>query len=263
MRQAAAHSDNNWRECGLQRRANLRFHARMTAPFKEWTVLPHGKLTRVNDRIVTVVGDLKMPLLELPRRMTAIRLSTGELAIFSAIALREPDMAELEALGRPGFLIVPSVRHRLDAPGYAQRYPEMTVVAPRAGAEKIAEVVHVDTSTPNFGDNSVRYVEVAADSALEVDGDDGLTIIVNDLIGDIHGESGIGGWLLRVMGFAGDDPHVPGPVKLALGKHKTEVAQQFRRWAERDDLRRVIVSHGDSIESDPKGTLRKLAATLD
>jgi hypothetical protein len=28
----------------------------------------------------------------------------------------------------------------------------------------------------------------AADSALEVDGDDGLTVIVNDLIGDIHGK---------------------------------------------------------------------------
>jgi hypothetical protein len=30
----------------------------MTAPFKEWTVLPHGKLTRINDRIITVAGDL-------------------------------------------------------------------------------------------------------------------------------------------------------------------------------------------------------------
>jgi hypothetical protein len=235
----------------------------MTAPFKEWTVLPHGKLTRVNERLVTVVGDLKMPLLELPRRMTAVRLHSGDLAIFSAIALREPDMTELESLGRPAFLIVPSVRHRLDAPGYAQRYPDITVVAPRAGAEKIAEVVRVSTSTPDFGDPSVRYVEVAADSALEVDGDDGLSIIVNDLIGDIHGESGVGGWLLRVMGFAGVDPQVPGPVKLALGKHKSEVAQQFRRWAERSDLRRIIVSHGDTIDSDPKGVLRTLAASLD
>ena len=63
-----------------------------------------------------------------------------------------------------------------------------------------------------------------------------MTIIVNDLIGDIHGESGLGGWLLKVMGFAGDDPHVPTPVKLLLGKHKSEVARHFRRWAERDDL---------------------------
>src|SRR5688572_25218705 len=233
----------------------------MTAPFKEWTVLPHGKPTRINDRIVTVVGDLKMPLLELPRRMTVVRLKSGDLVIFSAIALREPDMVELETFGRPAFLVVPSLMHRLDAPGYARRYPRMTVVAPRAGVEKIGEVVRIDTSTPDFGDSTVRYVEIAGDSALEVDGDDGLTLIVNDLIGDIHGETGLGGWLLRVMGFAGDEPHVPAPVKLMLGKHKSDVARQFRSWADRADLRRIIVSHGATIEGDPRGALRKLAAS--
>jgi hypothetical protein len=235
----------------------------MTAPFEKWTVLPHGQLTRINERITTVVGELKMPLLELPRRMTVVRLASGELVIFSAIALNEPDMAELEWLGRPAFLVVPSERHRLDAPGYVRRYPKLTVVAPAGGAEKIREVVRVDTSTPDFGDASIRYVEIASDSALEVDCDDGLTIVVNDLIGDIHGERGLSGWLLRMMGFAGDDPSVPGPVKLTLGKHKTEVAQQFRRWAERDDLRRIIVSHGDTIHADPRGVLRTLAASLD
>ncbi len=234
----------------------------MTAPFKEWTVLPHRNLCRVNERIVTVIGELKMPLLELPRRMTVVQSRAGNLVIFSAIALEEPDMAELEALGRPAFLIVPSERHRLDAPSYLRRYPNLTVVGPRAGAEKIGEVVRVETSTPDFGDSTIRYVEVAADSAVEVDGEDGLTLIVNDLIGDIHGEKGLGGWLLRVMGFAGD-PDVPGPVKLTLGKRKSEVAQQFRRWAEREDLRRIIVSHGDIIDTDPRGPLRTLAASLD
>lgn len=235
----------------------------MTAPFKTWTVLPHGKLTRVNERIREVVGELKMPLLELPRRMTVVRTKSGDLVIFSAIALREPDMAELEAFGRPAWLVVPSERHRLDAPGYRQRYPGLKVVAPRAGADKIGEVVRVDTSLPDFGDASIRYVEIAADSALEIDSDDGLTIVVNDLVGDIHGEQGLGGWLLRVMGFAGDEAHVPAPVKMLLGKHKDEVAQQFRLWAERGDLRRIIVSHGDPIENDPQSVLRKLADSLD
>jgi hypothetical protein len=32
-------------------------------------------------------------------------------------------------------------------------------------------VVRVDTSAPDFGDSSIRYVEIAGDSALEVDGD--------------------------------------------------------------------------------------------
>ena len=235
----------------------------MTAPFKEWTVLPHGKLTRVNERIAEVVGELKMPLMILPRRMTVVRAATGDLVIFSAIALHEPAMAELEALGRPAFLVVPSVRHRLDAPAYVLRYPTLTVVAPQAGADKIADVVRVTTHAPDFGDPTVRYVEIAGDSALEVDSEDGLTVIVNDLIGDIHDEHGVGGWLLRLTGFAGDEANVPGPVKLLLGKHKSEVALQFRRWAEREDLRRIIVSHGDTIDVDPRGTLRRLAASLD
>jgi hypothetical protein len=234
----------------------------MTAPFKEWTVLPHGRLTRVNERILAVVGELKMPLLELPRRMTVVRLKSGGLVVFSAIALQEPDMAELEAFGRPEFLVVPSLRHRLDAPGYARKYPAIQVVAPRMGAEKISEVVRITTSAPDFGDPTVRYLEIAGDSALEVEGEDGLTVIVNDLIGDIHGESGLGGWLLRAMGFAGDDPHVPAPVKLLLGKHKSEVAAQFRRWADRPDLRRIIVSHGDTIDRDPGRVLRTLAESL-
>jgi hypothetical protein len=235
----------------------------MTAPFKQWTVLPHGGPRLINERIMEVVGELKMPLLALPRRMTAVRTKSGELVIFSAIALREPDMAELEAFGRPAFLIVPSERHRLDAPGYAHRYPGITIVAPRAGIAKIGEVVQIHTSAPDFGDPSVRYVEIAGDSALEIDGEDGLTIVVNDLIGDIHDTSGLSGWLLKLMEFAGDEPHVPGPVKLTLGKHKREVAEQFRRWAEREDLRRIIVSHGDAIETDPRGALRTLASSLD
>jgi hypothetical protein len=247
----------------LQPRHAARFHVCMTAPFKTWTVLPHGKLSRVNERIREVVGQLHMPLLELPRRMTVARTRAGELVIFSAIALQEPEMAELEAFGRPAWLVVPSERHRLDAPAYLQRYPQLKVVAPRAGLKKIAEVVRVDTSLPDFGDAAIRYVEIAADSALEIEADDGLTLVVNDLIGDIHGEKGIGGWLLRAMGFAGDDPHVPAPVKMLLGKHKAEVAQQFRLWSERGDLRRIIVSHGDPIENGPQAVLRTLADSLD
>lgn len=235
----------------------------MTAPHKDWTVLPHGELTQVNERILTVVGELKMPLLKLPRRMSVVRLASGESVVFSAIALDEIDMKTLEAFARPAFLVVPSVMHRLDAPSFAHRYPNITVVGPRAGAEKIGEVVRVDTNAPQFGDATVRYVEIGGDSALEVDCDDGMTLIVNDLIGDVHGESGIGGWLLRAMGFAGDDPHVPAPVKLLLGKHKVEVAHQFRIWAGHANLRRIIVSHGDPIVADPAGVLRKLATSLD
>src|SRR5262245_46429539 len=102
----------------------------MTAPFKTWTVLPHGELTTVNARILTVVGDIKMPLVHFPRRMTIVKLADGRAVIFSAVALAEPQMERLEAFGAPAFMVVPSERHRLDAGAFKARYPSIQVVAP-------------------------------------------------------------------------------------------------------------------------------------
>ena len=87
----------------------------MTQPFQQWKVLPHGKLSQIDDNILTVTGEIHMPLTDLPRRMTVVRLNGSRLVVFSAIALDEDEMASLEAYGRPAFLIVPSDKHRLDA----------------------------------------------------------------------------------------------------------------------------------------------------
>ena len=38
----------------------------MTKPFKQWKVLPHGKLKQIEDNILTVTGDIHMPLMDLP-----------------------------------------------------------------------------------------------------------------------------------------------------------------------------------------------------
>ncbi len=59
----------------------------MTKPFKHWKVLSHGKLKQIDDNILTVTGDIHMPLMDLPRRMTVVRLSDSRLVVFSAIAL--------------------------------------------------------------------------------------------------------------------------------------------------------------------------------
>ncbi|MEP6654463.1 MAG: hypothetical protein ABJA82_13965 [Myxococcales bacterium] len=49
----------------------------MPGVFKEWTVLPHSKLTRVEDDLLTVTGNLPMPMGEFPRRMIVVRLRDG------------------------------------------------------------------------------------------------------------------------------------------------------------------------------------------
>ena len=239
----------------------------MTAPHEQWTVLPHGKLIEIDDNILTVTGDIQMPLMHLPRRMTIVRLHDSRLVIYSAIALDEGEMASLEAYGTPAFLIVPGDHHRLDARSWKERYPMLQVIAPEGARQKVAESVPVDTSLPAFGDPNVRFVAVAGtrghEAALIVRTANGTTLVVNDLVANIRDGSGFGGWLLRMAGFAGDAPQIPTPVKLMVVDDKKALQAQLLAWAEIGTLRRILVSHGAPIENHPHEVLRELAATLD
>jgi hypothetical protein len=238
----------------------------MASPNTEWKVLPHGSVDEVEPGLFTVVGDIPMPLMNLPRRMTVVRLRDGGLLIWSAIALDPNGMAKLEAVGNPAFLVVPNDHHRLDAAAWKTRYPQLQVAAPAGAREKVSEAVHVDTTAPALGDPDVRLVAVPGtrekEAALIVRRPSGTTLVLNDLVGNIRHSSGFGGWLLRVMGFAGEEAHVPGPVKLMIVKDKEALCAQLLEWAAIDDLRRIIVSHGSMIENDPRKVLRELAASL-
>jgi hypothetical protein len=238
----------------------------MAEPHEHWTVLPHGKLTELDDGILTIVGRIRMPLMELPRRMTVVRLRDSRLVIWSAIALDETEMATLEAAGRPAFLVVPNDHHRLDAKTWKDRYPEIQVVAPANAREKVAEAVPVDTAAPDFDDPDVQFLVVPGtrgqEAALVVRRPAGVTLILNDLVGNIRNESGFGGWLLRLMGFAGEEAHVPAPVKMMMVKDTDALRAQLLEWASIESLQRIIVSHGDVIESNPRQVLRELAESL-
>lgn len=238
----------------------------MPAIQTKWEVLPHDKLQRIEDNILTVEGEIKMPVGNMHRRMTLVRLEGGRLVVFSAIALDEDEMIEVEAFGTPAFLIVPNAHHRLDAKIWKDRYPALRVIAPEGAREKVQEAVAVDATTVDFGDPDVVFVPVpgtkAQESALEITTPNGITLVLNDIVGNIRSAHGFGGWMLRLMGFAGDAPQVPAPVKLAIVADKAALAAQLRRWAGMT-LKRIVVSHGETIENDPRGELLKLAAALD
>lgn len=238
----------------------------MTKPYQHWNVLPHGELAEIDAGILTVVGRLRMPLMTLPRRMTVVRLADSRLVVWSAIALDEKGMATFEAYGRPAFLIVPNDKHRLDARVWKDRYPQMQVVAPEGSRAKVANVVPVDTAAPDFGDPNVQFVTVPGtgehESALVVRTPTGTTLVLNDLVGNIRDASGVGGWLLGVAGFAGGAARVPRVVKMALVKDAKALRAQLLRWAEMDSLTRILVSHGEPIEDNPRQTLRDLAGSL-
>lgn len=234
----------------------------MPKTFATWTVLPHGPLEAIMPRIRTVTGQLAMPLTQLERRMTVVKLSDGRLVVYGAIALDEPRMRELENFGRPAFLVVPSHLHRQDAPAWKRRYPDLCVVAPSGARTRVEEVVPVDTCEPRFDDPTVRFVPLAGtadrEAALEVEDGDGVTLILNDVVGNLPQSHG---WVLRALGFATDGPRVPRMAKLALVKDARRLRTSFEHWS-RQPIRRVLMSHGAPVLSDAPQVLDALARSL-
>jgi len=241
----------------------------MPAILEKWEVMPHGPLVAVDDGILTVAGEIMMPLGRFPRRMTVVALSGGRTAIYSAIALDEPEMARVEAMGRPAILIVPGDAHRMDAGIWKQRYRALRVMAPPGARERVAEAVPVDVTTSDILDDpAVDWTIVPGtgghEGALIVRRPAGITIICNDVIGNVAHPHGIGAQIMgRLMGFGVSAPQVPRVIKHRVIDDPKALAGQFRAWAELPKLARVIVSHGDVIEENPRQALLKLATKLE
>jgi hypothetical protein len=239
----------------------------MAKPFREWTVLPHGKLTQLDDKLLSVAGLLRMPPMgDVERRMTVVRLSDGSLVVYSAIALDEAEMSALERFGIPAYLIVPNDIHRMDAKVWKERYPAMSVIAPAAARAKVEEVVHVDATSVDFSDPTVRFVTVPGtgerEAALVVETERGTTLVLNDLIFNLANRPGLSGWLFKTIGMTGDEPHVPPVIKMRLVEDKAALCAQLERWSRLPNLTRVIISHGSVIANEPARVLGRIAEEL-
>jgi len=218
----------------------------MLVPATAWSVLDHGPIERLTERLWWVQGAL--PSMALKRVMTVARLDGGGLAIHSAIALREPEQLELEAWGKPELLIVPSGIHRLDAPRYKQRYPDLRVLAPRGSRAKVAEVVPVDGSYEDFAGDGVLELRSLPgvgerEGVMLVRSDDGLSLVFNDVVMNMDTKRDVLGYLFTTLLGSAPGPRVSRLSKLVLVKDRAALKAELLRLAALPELARLIVAH--------------------
>jgi hypothetical protein len=234
----------------------------MPKPFERWTVLPHQPIAKLEPNLWMVEGRLD----QVRRIMAVVRLGDGRLLIWNAIALDEPEMKELEAWGTPAFLVVPNGLHRMDARIWKARYPSLTVIAPPGARKKIEQIVAVDRTDGELGDPGVVLTFPACtggrEALLEVKHGGGTTVIINDLVMNMRHRPGVFGLVLRVMGFTADKANVPPATRLLLIKDKPGLKTLLQQLAATPDLKRVIVSHGDPLESGAAAALRDAVASF-
>lgn len=233
-----------------------------------WKVGPHGPLERIDEGLISVAGEIVMPLGRFPRRMTVVALDGGRSAIWSAVPLREPEMREVEALGAPSFLIVPGVAHRLDVKAWKARYPEAKVLCPPGARDAVAEVIAVDSTADALRDPAVRLETVPGtggkEAALLVRRGDHTTLVLNDILANVRHPHGIGAHVMaRLFGFGVKGPRTPRPVKRMMVEDTRALAAAFRKWADEPGLTHIVVSHGDVISQSPREELERAATDLE
>lgn len=231
-----------------------------------WTVLEHGPLQQLASNIWRVEGAL--PGMSLRRTMTVVRRNDGSLLLHSPIALDPPTLAELEALGPIAVIVVPNAGHRLDAPGYKQRYPAAVVFCPPGGRAGVAEVVPVDGTYADYSDDGVIRFEVLdgiaeSEGAMIVRSPDGVTVVLNDAVMNMDRKKDLLGFLFTTVLGSAPGPRVSRFGRLMFVKDQPALRRHLERLAELPNLIRLIVSH-EKVETGPAAAaaLRKAATYL-
>lgn len=232
----------------------------------EWEVREHGPIEPIAENLWRVTGSL--PGMSLRRVMVVVRLSDGRLLLHSAIAMREPQMKELEALGPIAFLIVPNRAHRLDAPRYRRRYPDARVLCPRAARAKVAEVVPVDGTYEDFpSDPTARFEPLHGtgdeEGVLLVTSGDGTSVVLNDAVMNMDRKRDPLGFFFTTLLGSAPGPRVSRLAKLVFVKDKRALRADLERLAALPDLRRLFVAHEKVAEGpDARAALLRAATYL-
>ncbi len=230
-----------------------------------WNVLPHDPLQTLADGLWRVEGSL--PRGSLRRVMAVVRMEDGGLLVHSAIAVDEATLDALLAEGEPTVLIVPNGLHRLDAPAYKARFPQMRVICPEGARAAVEKKLPVDGGYRDFEGDGRVSVELLdgvgeAEGFLAVRADDGVTLVFNDAIFNMPHKAGLEGFIFKHITASSGGPKVSRLGRMLVVKDKHALAAHLRRLADTPDLRRILVAHHETIEDDPAGVLRRVADAL-
>ncbi|MCE9670675.1 DUF4336 domain-containing protein [Myxococcus stipitatus] len=199
-------------------------------------------------------------LLDLGGRMTVIRLPDGGLWVHSPVRCTQEARAAVDALGPVRFLVAPNLMHHLQLGDWARAYPEAKVVAP-AGLKLKRPDLRIDRELGDAPDAAWAGVIDQAlvrgmpqvDEFLFFHRPSG-TVLVTDLAFNIHRT---GSWTTRVyLKLCGAWGRLrPTLVTRHAVKDRAQVRASLPpalAW----DTRRVVVCHGDVLETGAKEALR-------
>jgi len=218
-------------------------------------------LERIDDDLWVVETDFSMSGMDFGGRMTVIRLPDGALWLHSVVAIDDALAEALAELGEVKHLVAPNSFHHLFVAAAQERWPDATLYAPRALADKrddlsIDVILDGDAAPEAWGGAiEMRVMEGAPkiDEAVFFHRAS-ESLLLCDLVFHIHH----GGWfsrlMFRMLGVFGRLKQSP-LWRFSLTKARAAAEASLRpMWGW--DFERVILAHGRIVEGpDAKARL--------
>ena len=233
----------------------------MAKVHETWTVLPHGPIDKLSDRLWRVEGELEA----MKRVMSIAKRADGTLVIHNAIAIGDAEMKEIDAFGKVSAIVVPNGWHRLDAKVFAERYPDAKVFCPAGARKRVAQVVNVDGTYEDFpNDASVQLQTLAGTKQREgvmIVRGESTGLVLNDAVFNMPHGTGFTGFVFRRITSSTGGPKVSRLFRWAVLSDKAAFRAQLEQLAKLPQLAHVVVSHHQVIVEDPAGTLARIEPT--
>ena len=235
-----------------------------SAPYRSAPV-PGRVLPPVVDRVWRVEAAVPgRP--KLRRAMVVVADDRGRLLIHSAVALDDEGHEALQALGRPAVLVVPNGHHRLDAPHYLERYPDLEVYCPKLARRRVQRVVPVTGTYEDYSAAhgiTLRYLPgvIAHEGVLEHRGPDGLVLAFTDLLVDIPHQGGAFGLLYRAAIGTGV-ARVHRLYGSLIVRDRKALRRRLIEYAGDPTLSAVLLAHGPPVTHGAAEYLREIADRL-
>lgn len=226
---------------------------------RPWIVTRHDPIEKLEENLWTVAGDV--PGLPIRRRMSIVKLSSGELLFFNAVPLEDAVLEEVRSWGRPSMLVVPHHQHMIDAYAFREKLG-LRLYGPAECEKEIrtrAELTGTLEAIKSDGDVTVQAipgVKLGEPAIIVRSGGNRVSLLFGDAIQNTRKES-----LklpFRLMGFGGGPKVVP-VFKMMFVKDKPRLKAQLSEWSELAGLARLVPSHGDIVSSAAGAALKTAA----
>jgi len=241
------------------------FQGAHTIHHAQMTMNTPSPLWPLAENLWLLAYPLKMMGADLRRNVTLIRLASGKLVIHSSAPFSPLDVSAIRNLGEPGWIVDGILRHDTFARQAREAFPDITYLGPDGFAEVVGFCTFPVTPAPAEWEHELLTLELAGApkardiAMLHVPS---RTLILTELLFNFSSrEPAITRFLLRLAVGSQYGPGVPRPIRFGIEDKEAFQASitTLLSW----DFDRVIVGHGDVIETQGKEKVRQALQKAD